>query len=164
MAEGGFSVGPLEIHGPAHDVAASWRKWKRSFAYYVTGKGITDAGRKKALLLHYAGVHVQELFDTLTLETGGADDYDNAILTLDKRFAFKPNFRFERYKLRQMSQESGETVDQFVSRLRVQAQHCEFADDTAISDQLCDLTLEKLTDEHLRKLCLQEDALTLKNS
>ena len=39
---------------------------RKSFQFYVDGRGITAAARRKALLLHCAGMEVQEIFETLT--------------------------------------------------------------------------------------------------
>ena len=30
---------PLDLNGPASQVADRWRKWKRAFEYYAEGKG-----------------------------------------------------------------------------------------------------------------------------
>ena len=43
-----------------------WRRWTNAFQFYVDGRGITAAARKKALLSHCAGVDVQDMFETLT--------------------------------------------------------------------------------------------------
>ena len=56
----------LDLSGPAHVVAERWRRWKRSFDLYIAGQDIDDATRKHSLLLHYAGMNVQDLFETLT--------------------------------------------------------------------------------------------------
>ena len=63
----------LDLSGPAHVVAERWRRWKRSFDLYIAGQDIDDATRKHSLLLHYAGMNVQDLFETLTRArtTGG---------------------------------------------------------------------------------------------
>ena len=44
-------------------------------------KGVTDNTQKRALLLHCAGMEVQDIFDTLT-DTGEDKDYDKAIEAL----------------------------------------------------------------------------------
>ena len=41
-----------------------WRRWKRAFELFVVGKGVTDNTQKRALLLHCAGIDVQDIFDT----------------------------------------------------------------------------------------------------
>ena len=33
---------PLDLTGPASQVAERWRKWKRAFEYFAEGKGIDN--------------------------------------------------------------------------------------------------------------------------
>ncbi|KXJ26321.1 hypothetical protein AC249_AIPGENE305 [Exaiptasia diaphana] len=58
----------LKAFDPTGDVTSvgpRWKRWKRSFQYYLTGRGIKDDDRKKALLLHLAGERVHDIFDGL---------------------------------------------------------------------------------------------------
>ena len=64
-------------------------------------------------------------------------------------FSLRANTPFERYTFRQMSQQASETVDQLASRLRQQAQHCNFAD---LPDQLRDKLNATINNNRLRKL------------
>ena len=43
-------------------IAARWKRWMRALELYADGKGIIDAAQKKALLLHKAGMAVQDIF------------------------------------------------------------------------------------------------------
>ena len=56
---------PMDLSGSASKVAERWRQWKRSYEYYIDGKGITQAGKKKSQLLHLAGLEVQDIFEDL---------------------------------------------------------------------------------------------------
>ena len=56
---------PMDLSGSASKVAERWRQWKRSYEYYIDGKRITQAGRKKSQLLHLAGLEVQDIFEDL---------------------------------------------------------------------------------------------------
>ena len=162
MAEGkGPAVGTFDISGQAHEVSARWVKWKRSFEYFAEGAGITDSKRLRALMLHHAGVEVQDRFATLVEDDTEADVFKRAIGALDKSFDFKPNKRYERYVLRLMQQQEGETVSQFVARMKAQAQHCGFADANAAEDQVCDQLVVQIRDQELRKKLLAVTDLTL---
>ena len=78
---------------------------------------------------------------------------------LDKAFEFVANKRFERYKLRQMSQRTGETVSQFSTRLLGQGKYCDYGTD--MEDHVCDQLLIGISDNRLRKKLLEVDDLTL---
>ena len=66
---------------------------------------------------------------------------------LDNNFTTAKNTPFERHCFRQMAPTSGETADQFVARLRLPAQHCDF---TAVEDQIRDQLVEKIGPVQLR--------------
>jgi len=59
------SLQPFQVKGDPHSVSQRWRKWKRAFQLYVLGKGITHDSQKRGLLLHTAGLDVQEVYFTL---------------------------------------------------------------------------------------------------
>ena len=71
-----------------------WKKWLIRFERVMVALDINSTKRKRALLLHYAGPKVDEIFDTLQ-ETGEDDDYDRAVATLNKYFEPISNSRYE---------------------------------------------------------------------
>ena len=153
---------PLEVRGlPCFDpkgepttFSVRWKRWKRAFRLYVASKGVTNQAQKVALLLHSGGMELQEIFYTLAPEDGEAqNNFDNCLTVLDNYFTLKANVPFERHGFRQMTQLQGETIDQFVCRLRQKAVSCEFDKvDEAIRDQL----IEKCRDPELRKKFLEK--------
>ena len=107
---------PFQVKGDPHSISQRWRKWKRAFELYILGKGITSDSQKRGLLLHTAGIEVQDVY--FTLVPGGEDkDYPATLKVLDDYFIPKANVPFERHLFRQITQKSEETVDQFVCRL-----------------------------------------------
>ena len=132
MATGGPyqpALQQLDLNCPAHLMGERWRKWKRSFNFYVAGQAITGSARKHSLLLHLAGPSTQDFFETLKEPTPAVEDrFERTIKILDDNFKTAKNTHFERHCFRHMAPNSGETTDQFVARLRLQAQHCDFMD------------------------------------
>ena len=96
-------------------IASKWKRWRRAFELYATGKGIEDAAQAKALLLHTAGMDVQDIFFTL-LEGTGENVYAKALNALDKYFEPQANVPYERSVFRNMAQFSHETVEQYITR------------------------------------------------
>ena len=82
---------------------------------------------KTALLLHYAGPEVDEIFDTLP-DTGDDNDYAKAVEKLNGYFSPQTNIAYEVYNFRWTKQKEGESLDSFRTRLRQLAKTCEFAD------------------------------------
>ena len=46
-------------------ISARWERWLRAFELFADGKGVKHADQKKALMLHTAGLSVQDIFFTL---------------------------------------------------------------------------------------------------
>ena len=98
-------------------ISARWERWLRAFELFATGKGVKNADQKKALLLHTAGLDVQDIYSMLE-EEGGSDNYLKATATLNKYFKPQANVPYERLCFRETSQLANEIVEQFVTRLR----------------------------------------------
>ena len=138
----------LPCFNPREDPNTLAVRWKRSFELYVLAKGVSSDPQKVALLLHTARTELQQLYYTLTASEGELKPYKDVIALLDEYFVPKVNVSFERHVFRQMEQQNGEKVDQFVCRLRQKAITCEFTDvDETIRGQL----IEKCQDQRLRR-------------
>ena len=148
--------------GDPTNLSARWKRWIKAFELYAAGKGVTDAAQKKALLLHSAGMETQDIFFTLTLPDGDGSEYDKAKKALSDHFTPQANIPYERHLFRRMVQSQTETVDQFVTRLRTQAEMCAFGDADKINEQIRDQVIEKCSSHRLRRKLLEKGAtLTL---
>ena len=157
----------VELH-PVHpfttedetSIGQRWEKWKKSLEYYLTASGLTDDKQKRGLLLHLGGEEVQDVWDSLE-ETG--EDYESAIKALDTYFSPQKNVIYERHIFRQLAQQSDETIDSFVTRLKMHVKHCDYdkySNDEAIRDQIIDKCISK----KLRRRLLCESELTLQTA
>ncbi|XP_053391748.1 uncharacterized protein LOC128554499 [Mercenaria mercenaria] len=93
-----------------------------------------------------------DIYFTLQKEEG-ANTYLKTVATLEKYFITKVNTPYERYKFRATKQEHSETVEQYVSRLRQKAIHCEFEN---TDEQIRDQVIEKCKSTKLRKKLLEK--------
>ena len=118
---------------------------------------ITNDKQKRALLLYQAGEATQEIFETLP-ETG--DDYATAQAKLDEYFSPKKNVDYQVFQFCQAVQQPGETVDQFVTRLRKLAATCKVGD---VAKEIKLAVIQNCLSKRLRRYVLREDALTLDN-
>jgi len=73
-----------------------WRKWISRLENLFIGLEIKDKKRQRALLIHYAGEDVNEIFDTIT-DTG--EDFATAKLKVKEYFAPKKNTEYEEIDL-----------------------------------------------------------------
>ena len=98
-----------------------WERWLRRFEGAMVGFGITDSRRKKALLLHYGGEALQDIFETLEVETQSEQqssetppsqselderEYVAAKHALTKYFTPKKNVVYETIVFRRTTQHS----------------------------------------------------------
>ena len=157
---------PLDLTGPASQVAERWRKWKRAFEYFAEGKGIDNVRKKTSLLLHFAGMDVQDIFEDLQdpgpIPESGDNVYKIAIRKLDSYFRVEENIPYERHVFRQLTQREGETADQFIVRLQKQARHRDFG--AGLNDHLRDQLIEKLTNFELKRKLLEHRNITLEEA
>ena len=141
---------PFNIHETALDVR--WRKWINRLDNLLVGMDVKDKKRQRALLLHYAGEDVNDIFETLT-DTG--DDYATAVGKLKDYFAPQKNTEYEVYKFRQAKQQSDEGIDAYLTRLRQLSINCDFEanKDKEIKSQI----IQGCSSSRLRRRALRED-------
>ena len=149
----------FEPHGDG--VVQRWERWLRGFENYIVGKNITEAARKKALLLHHGGFALQDIFYAIPgADAVGTDEdaYEKTKKVLTDYFKPKANVTYERFVFRNLKQDPSETIAQYVIRLRQQANYCDFHNvDDAIKDQL----IEHCQSEELRRRALEMEEATL---
>jgi len=145
-----FPVFQVRVDG---NVGPRWKKWLARFENLIVGMGIADAKQKRALLLHYSGPEVDEIFDTLE-GTGEDEDYKTAVEKLTAHFNPQINTTYEVFSFRKAQQNEGESLDSFHTRLRTLAKTCEFADtDKEIKEQI----ILSCKSNALRRKALRED-------
>ena len=118
------------------NVGPRWKKWLARFENLIVGMGIDNTTQKRALLLHYSGPEVDEIFDTLE-NTGEDKDYKTAVEKLAAHFNPRVNTTYKIYNSRKAQQNEGESLDNIQTRLRTLAKTCEFGDaDKEIKEQI----------------------------
>jgi len=95
------------------------------FEMYLAAHDVKDTTSKRALLLYSAGEEVRDIFETFT-DQGEEKDYAKAFTALNGYFQPKVNKTYEIYMFRNATQNSGEALDSYCTRLRRLAKTCEF--------------------------------------
>ena len=126
---------PFDAHADGN-TGQRWKKWLGRFERLLIAMNIEEKKQQRAMLLHFAGPAVDEIFDTLP-DTGEAKDYDKAVEALNAYFIPQINTAYEEYNFRQAKQRDNETLDAYHTRLRQLSQNCSFADvDKEIKNQI----------------------------
>ena len=72
------SLPPFEkfnVHAEEHTAGTRWKKYLACFELLIQAMNLQDKPtRKKALLIHYAGEEVFDIFDTFSDEQKGGED------------------------------------------------------------------------------------------
>ena len=149
------SLPPFTLQ-PTDSASSRWERWVRRFDNFVLAKDIDDNNRKKAMLLHYAGEEVFDLSEAIGVVAG--DNFNQTKTKLTDYFAPRRNVEYEVFNFRQTQQRTGETLDQFYTRLRQMSKNCDFHDrDREIKSQV----LQKCLWQKIRDKGLSEPNLTL---
>ena len=161
MAESIAQPNALDLTG---NVAENWRYFKQEFELYLVAAGLdTKPDKQKvALLLHVAMKPAIDVYNTFTF--AGAEDttYASVLHKFDAYCNPKTNETYERYIFYMRNQQQRETVEQFVTDLKLKAKTCAFGDmsDSMIRDRI----VLGIASQRVRERLLREDNLNLANA
>jgi hypothetical protein len=152
--------GPLVID---KDVCDNWKLWKQMWQNYII---ITHIDKQTedyqvALLLHSLGTEALRIYNGMKFESGeNAKKTSDIILKFDKHFLGESKEFFERFQFNRRCQESGESIEQYLSELRNKARTCGFCD--CMRDKLImDRFLLGISDDRIRERLISTNDLTL---
>ena len=150
----------FNIEEDINSLSTKWTRYVSRFENSCVAYDITDPNRKCALLLHSAGENIQNIFDTLTINspTGSQTKYSVALDALNEHFIPKRNIEYELFMFRSRKQENDETLDQFHTRLLHLSKYCEFVD---LNRELKSQVIFGSVSRRVRRKALQEHGLTL---
>ena len=132
-----------------------WKRWLNAFELFADGKGLIlipdkedNRQHRRVLLLHHTGPDVQDIFYMLQ-DTAENNDYDKVVKALNEYYAPQVNAAYAQHSFWQLKQNAGETVRQFVTRLKQAARDCDYGTDT--DNQIRDEVMCKCTSQYIRQ-------------
>ena len=157
----GFPI-PRAMNTNSRNLAEEWKQWQQRFDIYMVATEVTKKpdAVQVAIFLSCIGEEAVKIYNTFVYADG---EDRNKLNTIRKKFSdyFTPrrNVVFERYQFWRLTQAAGESIDAFVTKLRLQAQSCEFGEQetTLMRDRIV-LTCP---DSRLQERLLREADLTL---
>ena len=147
----------------------NYRKFKQQFQIYLSAAGISNSEEevKCATLLHVIGPDAIEIFNTFRWNQEGdtpGDDkkLDKVLSKFEKYCSPKSNLTYERHQFNTRNQNEGESIDSYVTELRILSKSCEFGDltDSLIKDRLVCGVIK----DSVRSRLLRETELTLQKA
>ena len=112
-------------------ISVRWRKYLARYKNMMKGFNINEPGQLTALLLHYGGEDLYDIFQNIpeaerqavAAVDGNAaqDEFVRGSAALTNYFTPRQNTEYQRYEFRKMKQQASENLDRFVTRLKTQA-------------------------------------------
>ena len=132
-------------------VGAKWNEWIKGLDNYLKWVNVVDGERKKAALLHHAGVEVMRIYEAVEKnhkdgkeDPETVDTYEDMKKKLADHFNPRKNRYYEKHIFRSTKQEEGESIASYATRLRNLSKYCGFQDvDSEIISQIVEGTCSK---------------------
>ena len=124
------------------------------------GVNITNDGRKRALLLHYAGECVHDIYDAKksSYAADTASTYEGTKIILNKYFTPKINVQMEVFNFRKCHQRDEQSLDEYATELRQLARNCNFND---VDGEMLSQIIQHCHSNRLRRRALRENDKSL---
>ncbi len=155
-------------HYPSFDYEADkptagvrWERWVNRLENLFIAMDLDetdDDNRRRALLLHYAGERVHDIYEVEKGDTGNT--YKDVKDVLTNYFKPKCNIQLEIYNFRKCVQLEGQSLDEYVTELRRLAQTCKFTD---VDGEILSQLIQHCTSNRLRRRALREPDKDLKD-
>ena len=153
-------LSPFDCIGEPATLAQRWDKWKAEFELYVAASGVEDKKQMRALLLHLAGPGVREIFKTYSAQVRGDDEgFDKATKCLSDHLKVKKNVPVARQTVLASTPNPGETINNFVTRLKSLAEHCDYGKQE--DNQVRDIVISHIMNKELKGKFYREENLSL---
>ena len=137
-----------------------WEKWLNRLENLFVGVNITNDGRKRALLLHYAGECVHDIYDAEKSSYAAdiASTYEGTKVILNTYFMPKINVQMEVFNFRKYDQRDEQSLDVYATELRQLARNCNFND---VDGEMLSQIIQHCHSNRLRRRALRENDTSL---
>ena len=143
------------------NIAENWKMWRSRFENYLRATEMNKKAEANqcAQLLHFIGEEGFRIYTTFTFGEQEVDKLSVLIKKFEDHFLPKENLSFERYKFFMYRQQAGQSLEQFVTELKKQAQKCKLG--TLQDDLIKCMMVCGVQNNEMREKLLQKDDLTL---
>ena len=155
---------PAALRLDVPNLEAEWRFFWQKFDLFLTASGATakPEATKCAMFLHAIGDEALKVFNSFNLTES---EQKNLSIIKQKFVEYctpRKNVVYERYLFGKMCQSVGETVNAFVTSLRLRAKSCEFGEqeESLIRDRL----VIGCNDQRVQERLLREPDLSLQKA
>ena len=139
----------------------NWVEYEERPEYFLVANGITDAEKKKAILITSIGATTYTLLRSITV---GVSDksYEDVRQVLRAHFSPAPSEIVQRFRFNSCVRKPGESVVSFLPRLRATSEHCNYGD--SLEPMLRDRLVCGIGNKTIQKRLLSEPKLMYKQA
>ena len=117
----------FDVIGEQATLAQKWKRWSNDFILFCSASGIVNPTQQRALLLHIGGRGIRDILSTYPDEDRGTEaEFTKTMDCLKNHFKEKKNVPKARQAFLALTPTAGETVCNFVTRLKNTADDCEY--------------------------------------
>ena len=114
---------------PFNPAADDWPSYADRLKHYFNANDVTDAGKKRSILLTVCGGPTYRLLRSLVADGNlEAKSYEQLVQLLKDHYAPKPSEIVQRYYFNTRFRAPGETIAKYVAALRHLALDCNYGD------------------------------------
>ena len=136
-----------------------WLQYEERLGHFFVANSITDAAKKRAVLLTVIGPATYKLVRNLVSpKKPGEVEFDELVKTLSEHFSPAPSEIVQRFKFNSRIRKPGESVSVYVAELRALAADCNFND--TLDVMLRDRMVCGINDTTTQRRLLAESKLT----
>ncbi|XP_062400896.1 uncharacterized protein K02A2.6-like [Sardina pilchardus] len=141
----------------------TWEEYVEVLGHFFVANGITDEGKKRAILLSSVGSRTYSLMrNLLSPHKPGEKSYKDLTDLLQSHYNPKPSEIVQRFKFNSRTRATTETVTEYVAVLRELAQHCNYGD--KLMEMLRDRLVCGVADDRMQRRLLAEPELTFEKA
>ena len=155
--------GPLKLD--ATNLEEEWKFFVQKFNLYMLASGAAEKPEKTrlAMFLNFAGDEALKVYNTFTYTTDGDESKLDIVQQKFNEYCTpRKNVVHERFLFWKLTQQIGESIDTFVTTLRLRAASCEFGIQT--ESMIRDRVVLGCPDRQVQERLLREADLTLQKA
>lgn len=140
-----------------------WATWQEQFEEFIITKGVNCFLSPREKLAHLkvkGGSKLTEILNQLDPDKSNTDVYDEAVKRLTKYFEQKRNPVAEIMKFRSIKQRDGERAKQFLMRLKLQADLCDYSKESKEQEILTQF-VQGVNDQMVRNKYVRKELATM---
>ena len=155
--------GPLKLD--SSNLEEEWNFFSQKFSLFLLASGASTKSEqvRLAMLLNFIGDEALKVFNTFSYTTEGDEKKLEIVMNKFKEYCTpRKNVVHERFLFWRLSQQPGESVDTFVTTLRLKAASCQFGDQT--ESMIRDRVVLGCADRLVQERMLRDSDLTLQKA